>query len=69
MRDRNEKAPETISADVVPIPIGLVSLIKIVKVRKTSMRANIFKLGYHTETMMAWEPKELHEFWKKMIGD
>ncbi len=67
MRDRNEKTPQTISPDVTPIPIGLVPLIKVLKVRKVSYNANVFKLGIHTETVMAWKPKELHRFWKEMI--
>ena len=58
-----------------PIPIGLMTILQVVDVNFVSLfhrrsrkwRAPEKPQYQHTERMMVWRPRELHEFLKELI--
>ena len=58
----------------VPIPIGLMTILQVVNVDFVSLRGPpserwpYGEIEYqHNERMIAWRPRELHEFLKELI--
>lgn len=63
-------------SEPVPIPIGLMTILQVVDVKFVSLRKLPTKewphgeIEYqHTERMIAWRPRELHEFLRRMLGE
>jgi hypothetical protein len=68
MRDRNETPSDTASPDVA-IPIGLFEVVHIEPILFFKKPRNHPWLPYRTRKMMRWDPKELHRFWRRMLGE
>ncbi len=75
VQEAYEMASKTSSKNMTPVPIGLFSIVQVTNVQFVTLRAKPTKkrpnpaVAYRRkERMLAWRPREFHEFWSRFVN-